>query len=104
LHVAVRHCHLSVARELLEIVSNIKSRIDAVMLVNQQNWVRQFCHVNFFFKDKISKKYLEIFENWFYLKKCKNYSSSFLYNENESHSSRKVRMVFYAKPSSLCIL
>lgn len=39
LHVAVRHCHLSVAQELLRIVSETRSRIDAVMLVNQQNWV-----------------------------------------------------------------
>ncbi|XP_076081609.1 uncharacterized protein LOC143052446 isoform X2 [Mytilus galloprovincialis] len=38
LHVAVRHCHLDVARELLTIVSRSRSRIDAVMLVNQQNW------------------------------------------------------------------
>lgn len=43
LHVAVRHCHLDVARELLTIVSRSRSRIDAVMLVNQQNWVRYIC-------------------------------------------------------------
>lgn len=38
LHVAVRHCHLAVAKELLSYVSMTSSRIDAVMLVNQQNW------------------------------------------------------------------
>uniref|UniRef100_A0A8W8JLN2 Uncharacterized protein n=1 Tax=Magallana gigas TaxID=29159 RepID=A0A8W8JLN2_MAGGI len=38
LHVAVRHCHLAVAKELLTYVSMTSSRIDAVMLVNQQNW------------------------------------------------------------------
>ncbi|KAK3089890.1 hypothetical protein FSP39_007395 [Pinctada imbricata] len=38
LHVAVRHCHLGVTRELLTYVSTKHSRIDAVMLVNQQSW------------------------------------------------------------------
>ncbi|XP_033736705.1 serine/threonine-protein phosphatase 6 regulatory ankyrin repeat subunit A-like isoform X2 [Pecten maximus] len=38
LHVAVRHCHLEVTKELLLYVTKHKSRIDAVMLVNQHNW------------------------------------------------------------------
>ncbi|XP_046353562.1 serine/threonine-protein phosphatase 6 regulatory ankyrin repeat subunit B-like isoform X3 [Haliotis rufescens] len=38
LHVAVRYCHLSVAAEILRFVCQEKSRIDAVMMVNQQNF------------------------------------------------------------------
>ena len=39
LHVSARYCHLAVGRELLLYVSHHKSRIDAVMLSNQHNWV-----------------------------------------------------------------
>ena len=39
LHIAVRHCHLDVVRELLQFVSNQKSKVDAYMLVNGANWV-----------------------------------------------------------------
>ncbi|XP_060553271.1 serine/threonine-protein phosphatase 6 regulatory ankyrin repeat subunit C-like isoform X2 [Ruditapes philippinarum] len=38
LHMAVRHCHLEVAREIIQYVTRHKSRIDAIMLVNQQNY------------------------------------------------------------------
>ncbi|CAH1774233.1 unnamed protein product [Owenia fusiformis] len=37
LHVAVRYCHLEVAKELLSHMIQFKSKIDAIMLVNQQN-------------------------------------------------------------------
>ncbi|WAR23175.1 ANK3-like protein [Mya arenaria] len=38
LHVAVRHCHLEVARAVLQYVRTNKSKIDAYMLVNQPNY------------------------------------------------------------------
>ena len=39
LHIAVRHCHLNVARELLEYIANRRSKVDAYMLVNGPNSV-----------------------------------------------------------------
>ena len=37
LHIAARHCHYAIAKELLEHVTHMKSRMDAVMLVNWGN-------------------------------------------------------------------
>ena len=38
-HMAVRFCHLHVMKTLLTYVSKSKSHMDAVMLVNQANYV-----------------------------------------------------------------
>lgn len=37
LHIAARHCHFAIAKGLLEHVTRVKSRMDAVMLVNWGN-------------------------------------------------------------------
>ena len=39
LHIAVRYCHWEVADALLRFVSENKSHVDAVMMVNMQNVV-----------------------------------------------------------------
>ncbi|KAL5017010.1 hypothetical protein ScPMuIL_006599, partial [Solemya velum] len=43
LHIAVRHCHLDVARAILMFIYHQRSRLDAVMLVNQQNLEGETC-------------------------------------------------------------
>ena len=40
LHIAVRHCHLYVVKELLEYIANQWSKVDAYMLVNGANTVQ----------------------------------------------------------------
>ena len=39
LHVAVRHCHFSVADKMLKFMSKTQSRYDLVVYVNEQNEV-----------------------------------------------------------------